>query len=204
LASADPAEYTDFEWVAVERKFEAAPIEDGEREGWGWWELKEVDAPPADLDALRLVAVFLAHWDNKEDNQRLVCMDPGPRAADRPCDDPLLMIQDLGATFGPMKVNAASWDAMPVWSDRATCTVSMRALPFQGSTFPDARISDAARLRIGHDLASFTDADLRAWFAAARFPQFYTPTADEKDLEMWTRVFRHRAGQIVSGAPCPQ
>src|SRR5678816_3304183 len=65
----------DFEWVAVERKFDAAPIEDEARQGWAWWELKNVEVPREDLDALRLVAVFLAHWDNKADNQRLVCLD---------------------------------------------------------------------------------------------------------------------------------
>jgi len=32
--------YRDFEWAAVERKFEAPPIEDDSHEGWAWWELK--------------------------------------------------------------------------------------------------------------------------------------------------------------------
>jgi hypothetical protein len=200
----DEEDYVDFEWVAVERKFEGTPIEGDDREGWAWWELKDVEAPIADLDALRLVAVFITHWDNKEDNQRLVCLDATPRTADQPCADPLLMIQDVGATFGPMKVNLAQWGATPVWSDRATCTVSMRALPYQGSTFTDARITDAARVRVGRDLASFTDAELREWLTAARFPEFYTSTDDERDLAMWTRAFRHRVEQILYGGPCPQ
>jgi len=200
----DEQDYGDFEWVAVERKFEGIAIEDHERKGWAWWELKDVKAPIAELDALRLVAVFLAHWDNKEDNQRLVCVDATPHAADQPCATPLLMLQDVGATFGPVKANVAQWEATPVWSDRATCTVSMRALPYQGSTFPDARISDAARVRIGRDLASFTDAELRVWLAAARLPEFYTATPDERDLAVWTRAFRHRVEQILNGGPCPQ
>jgi hypothetical protein len=33
----DPADYADFEWVAVERKFEGIPIEDHDRKGWAWW-----------------------------------------------------------------------------------------------------------------------------------------------------------------------
>lgn len=203
-AAGDEQDYANFDWVAVERKFEGIPIEDDERKGWAWWELKDVKAPIAELDALRLVAVFLAHWDNKEDNQRLVCVDATPHAADQPCAESLLMLQDVGATFGPAKANVAQWEAMPVWSDRATCTVSMRALPYQGSTFPDARISDAARLRVGRDLASFTDAELRIWLAAARLPEFYAPTADERDLTVWTRAFRRRVEQILNGGPCPQ
>jgi hypothetical protein len=196
--------YTDFEWVAVERKFEGTPIEDDERKGWAWWELKNVEAPAEDLDALRLLAVFLAHWDNKADNQRLVCMDTDGRDPDRRCADPLLMIQDLGATFGPTKVNLSQWRTMPIWIDRATCTVSMRALPYGGGTFEDARLTEAARLRVGRELASFTDNDLRGWFAAARFPQYYAATDDDKDLAAWVAAYRLRVDQILSGGPCPQ
>jgi len=196
--------YTDFEWVAVERKFEAAPIEDDKRKGWAWWELKDVAAPAEDLDALRLLAVFLTHWDNKADNQRLVCMDTDGRDSDPRCADPLLMIQDLGATFGPPKVNLSQWRTSPIWSDRATCTVSMRALPFGGSTFTDARLTEAARLQVGHELASFTDADLKAWLSAARFPQFYASTDDGKDLAAWVAAYRLRVDHILSGGPCPQ
>jgi hypothetical protein len=197
-------EFTDFEWVAVERRFEGAPIEDDERKGWAWWELKDVKAPADDLDALRLLAVFLAHWDNKADNQRLVCMDTDGHDPDRRCADPLLMIQDLGATFGPAKVNLSQWRTMPIWIDRATCTVSMKAMPYRGSTFVDARLTEAARLRVGSELAVFTDTDLRGWFAAARFPQFYAATDDDKDLAAWVAAYRLRVDQILSGGPCPQ
>ena len=154
--------------------------------------------------ALCLLAVFLAHWDNKADNQRLVCMDTDRRDSDPRCADPLLMIQDLGATFGPPKVNLSQWRTSPIWSDRATCTVSMRALPFGGSTFTDARLTEAARLQVGHELASFTDADLKAWLSAARFPQFYASTDDGKDLAAWVAAYRLRVDHILSGGPCPQ
>src|SRR6185503_19260543 len=74
-----PGAYEDFEWVAIEHKFEARPIESREQKGWGFFELDTVDpskggAPRAHVDALRLFAVFLAHWDNKAENQRLVCL----------------------------------------------------------------------------------------------------------------------------------
>jgi hypothetical protein len=191
----------DFEWVAVERKFDAAPIEDEAREGWAWWELKNVDAPRVDLDALRLIAVFLAHWDNKADNQRLVCLDQS-FGEGQACGDSVLMIQDVGATFGPTKVNVSQWRHMPIWADRATCTVSMHAMPYRGATFGDAQISDAARVRVGTQLASFSDADLRKWFADARFPQFYESTDDRKDLDAWVNAYRDRVGQILAAGPC--
>src|SRR5439155_19213676 len=61
--------YTDFEWPAVERRFEGAAIETEESHGWAWYELDRIDPPVgasrAEVDALRLLAMFLAHWDNK-------------------------------------------------------------------------------------------------------------------------------------------
>jgi hypothetical protein len=39
-------------------------------------------ATRAELDALRLTAILLGHWDNKASNQRLVC-EEGPAATIR-------------------------------------------------------------------------------------------------------------------------
>lgn len=205
LFRAPPApedDYVEFEWAGVERKFDAPAIEDDERKGWAWWELKNVAAPADDLDALRLLAVFLAHWDNKAENQRLVCLDAGYKDG-APCRAPLLMINDLGATFGPSKVNLSQWRQAPIWMDRATCTISMRTLPYGGSTFTDARVTDAARLRVGRALAAFSDAELRTWFLAARFPQFYASTDDGKDVDGWIHAYRGRVTQMLNAGPCP-
>jgi hypothetical protein len=199
--------YSEFTWAAIERKFDASPIETAEVKGWAWWELPKTDggtgATRTDLDALRLMAVFLAHWDNKAENQRLVCLDP-PGPPDAPCSRPVVMMQDLGATFGPAKANLARWSTIPVWADRATCTVSMKALPFNGGTFPDARITEAARAQVARQLGAFTDADISGLFAAARFPEHYSSTDDERDLAAWLSAFRERAGQISAAGPCPQ
>ena len=83
--------YTDFEWVAIERRFPAPAIETDDTKGWGWWEVRNNTAHRADLDALRLFAVFLAHWDNKAENQRLVCLDGEPPAPVPDCVRPLAM-----------------------------------------------------------------------------------------------------------------
>jgi hypothetical protein len=80
----------------------------------------------------------------------------------------------------------------------------MRTLPFGGSTFADARITDAARLRVGRELASFSDTELRAWFSSARFPEYYAATADDKDLTAWVRAYRSRVTRMLSGGPCPR
>lgn len=194
--------YRDFTWVSVEHKFPAPAIETAEAAGWAWWEIARSSAPRATVDALRLTAVFLAHWDNKSENQRLVCLDrPLPPAGG--CNRPLAMIQDVGATFGPAKVNLARWHHLPVWKDRTTCTVSMAALPFGGASFPDARISEGGRARLAARLASISDDEVKRLFAAARFPEFQIGTDAEGDLRAWVAAFRHRADQIVH-ARCPE
>ena len=209
--------FTDFEWVSVERKFPAPEIETEAVSGWEWRELDRADAPLEEVDAFRLIAAFLAHWDNKAQNQRLVCLPPPRNAlrrtredtptdknssAEGTCQTPIAMIQDVGASFGPPKVNLARWRDLPVWHDRTTCMLSMRALPFEGATFEDVRISEAGRSLAAARLQSISDAQIERLFAEARFPQFQVGTDDERDLKAWTQAFKSRVKQIAD-AQCP-
>ncbi len=194
--------YTDFEWVALERRFPAPAIETPTQEGWAWWELKDTAAPRAEIDALRLLAVFLGHWDNKAENQRLVCLDDLAGVPGR-CDRPLAMMQDLGATFGPNKVNLARWREFPIWSDFAGCEVSMRRMPYGAGTFPTVAISEEGRAWLGRRLAMLPEAGVRGLFETARFDDYHSGTDDQRDLDAWTAAFRDRVDQIVSAGPCP-
>ncbi len=103
--------------ATIERKFPGAVIEESEDEGWKWSELSEVKeeeggAPHAQIEALKLLAVFLQHSDNKPEQQRLACLPEDLQDSDgdgvATCGRPIMMIQDLGATFG--KGNATSSD----------------------------------------------------------------------------------------------
>jgi len=192
--------FTDFEWVAVEYKFPAPAIETDQVSGWEWRELDRSDAPRAEVDAFRLLAAFLAHWDNKSSNQRLVCLDARPDQGS--CEHPLAMIQDLGASFGPPKVNLARWRDLPVWHDRASCTLSMRALPYEGATFEDVRVSEAGRALAASRLSAIPEEQIERIFFDARFPQFQAGTDAERDLKAWTSAFRSRVRQIAE-AKCP-
>jgi hypothetical protein len=79
----------------------------------------------------------------------------------------------------------------------------MEAMPFEGGTFPEARISEAARLQVARQLSALTDEQIRALFEAARFPEHYSGTDDERDLERWRAAFRNRVRQITDAGPCP-
>ena len=198
--------YTDFEWAGVERRFGGLPIEAGEREGWAWFELDPIDpslgANRVERDALRLAAMLLAHWDNKASNQRLVCLAPAPPGA-APCPRPFALINDLGATFGPNKVDLEQWKAVPIWADRARCTVSMRQFPYSGSTFYDTTISEAGRQLIAKELATLSERQLTSLFSGARFREFLGGRGPGADERAWAAALLDKVRQIADGGPCP-
>jgi hypothetical protein len=149
--------------------------------------------------------MFLAHWDNKASNQRLVCQAPGDSegAGGVPCPRPFALIHDLGATFGPNKMEIERWKAAPIWADAARCIVSMRPFPYEGGTFPDAQISEAGRQLIARQLAALSERQVVALFTAARFQEFFGGTGEGADVNAWARVFRDKVRQIVDRPPCP-
>jgi len=186
--------YTDFEWVSVEQRGRINELKFGDQEGWSWNELSVVDpaaggATRAEVDALRLMATFLNHWDNKAANQRLVCQSPtAPN-----CDHPLAMIQDVGSTFGPKKVNLRAWNEMPLWADAASCTISMKHLPYEGSTFQDVNVSEEGRRLLAGRLLQLTPRQLTALFTNARFD----------DVDGWVAAFGRRVDAVAHRPPCP-
>ena len=192
--------------AVIERRLPGTVIEAYEDQGWSWFELDRIDparggSTSAEVDALRLLAMVMAHWDNKGPNQRLVC----PEGQDTPgggCREPLAMIQDLGATFGPYRVDLQNWRAVPVWSDRASCTIGMKSLPFEGATFEDRRISEAGRLLLVRLLDQLTDRQLTDLFTAARFAEFDSVTTASRDVREWVRAFRDKIKAVQEAGPC--
>ena len=202
------SDYEDFDWVALERKFNARPIETKKVEGWSFFELdtikeSEGGAPRAHVDALRLIAVLLAHWDNKSENQRLVCVAP-QWAEDSPCTQPFLLLQDVGATFGPSKLDLEAWRSTPMWEDRATCRISMRQLPFEGATFGQATVTEAGRRFALGLLSQLSDDQLTTLFTSARFAEkrgVFTPPSSVAD---WVSAFKAKVRAISEGPACPE
>jgi len=186
----------------------ARPVETEKVEGWSFFELDSVQsnkggAPRAHVDGLRLIAVLLAHWDNKSENQRIVCL-ARDWPDDQPCPEPFLLLQDVGATFGPTKMDLDAWEQVPMWEDRASCTVSMRTLPFEGATFGHATISEAGRQFIGGLLSQLSDEQLTALFSSARFGDQRGLLASTTPVAEWVRVFKQKVHAISDGSECPQ
>jgi len=186
----------DFEWAAVERKYPGEKIETPEGRGWAFHELARVPtASRVHADALMLLSVFLAHWDNKSENQRLVCLS-GASGRDGRCARPLAMLQDLGGTFGPRKTDIDGWRRAPIWKDRASCTVTMKTLPHGGATFVDTKISEKGRRFLADRLTRLSDAQIEALFRGARFDRH------DGTIPAWTALFKSRVRAIASGPAC--
>ena len=197
----------DMEWVARERKHPARAIKSDDVEGWAFFELDRVDparggAPRAHVDSLRLLAAFLAHWDNKPENQRLVCLTDD-WAEGSPCPRPFLMVQDAGAMFGPKKVDLEAWTASPIWKDRASCTITLDHLPYDGATFGKAQITEAGRQHLGRLLSQLSDAQLTALFSSARFDQHRAGFDGARPVRDWVNAFKTKVREITEGPRCP-
>jgi hypothetical protein len=197
----------EFEWAGIEQKFAARPIESESQKGWAFFELDSVDpskggAPRAHVDALRLLAMFLAHWDNKAENQRLVCLSQSwPEGTH--CPEPFLMLQDLGSTFGPNRVDLDAWQASKIWDDRGACKLSMEELPYGGGTFGPTRVSERGRRFLAKLLEQLSDAQLTDLFTGARFDKPRSALKGTTSISEWVRVFKARVRTISEGPPCP-
>jgi hypothetical protein len=192
--------------AVIERRLPGTVIEATEDQGWSWFELDRIDparggSTRAEVDAFRLLAVVLAHWDNKGPNQRLVCPE-GMQLPDGGCREPVAMIQDVGATFGPQRVDLQNWRTVPVWRDSRTCAVSMKSLPFGGATFEDRNISEPGRQMLASLLDQLTDKQLVDLFTAARFVDYDAIGAEARDARAWVRAFREKITAVKEGGPC--
>jgi hypothetical protein len=206
----DPGDYKEFEWAAIERRHYGRPIRTEEVEGWAFFELDLIDpkkggAARAHVDALRLLAVMLSHWDNKSENQRLVCLSEKDWPEGGKCSKPFAMLQDVGSAWGPRKVDLPEWERAPIWSARATCTTAMDSLPYHGATFTPVKVTEAGRKHLGGLLSQLSDRQIEDLFRGARFDQ---PTGliglHSSAIPEWVRVFRGKVKQIIDGPPCPQ
>jgi hypothetical protein len=206
LKGADPARAVTFDDAVIERQIPGRRIAAAPDQGWSWFELDRVDpskggAPRAHVDALRLMAVILAHWDNKAENQRLVC-PPGQDARDGSCRAPLLAIQDLGATFGPLKLDLQNWRRVPVWANAAECRVSMKSLPYDGGTFPDHVISEEGRQFTLDLLRQLSRAQVVRVFAESGVTRFEQLSLESRDAERWADAFEAKIAELAAGGPC--
>jgi hypothetical protein len=209
----------EFPLAAIERKLKGRAMETKPDSGWSFAELDDLgpDSPPdaqAQRDALKLLVAFVQHGDSKAANQRILC-PAGEEIGAKGCRAPVLMVQDLGITFGASTLlnknrNAASfidWAEVPVWADPETCVARLRG-SFTG-TVKNPVISEAGRAFLAGLLAQLSDAQLRDLFEVSRIKRrSKDPAAQAADepspatVNEWVRLFKLKRAQIVDHR-CP-
>jgi hypothetical protein len=179
---------------------------------WDWAELDQTDAASggatkAERDALKLLAVVLQHSDSKSKNQRIVCLDNADGEGQR-CAEPLMMINDLGITFGRANamnqqprasVNLAEWAKLPVWKDAQRCVGNLSG-SWTG-TIKEPVISEEGRQFLADLLMQLTDQQVRDMFEVARVNLRTRAPADGRSgfatVDEWVTAFNQKRAQIV-------
>ena len=202
-----------FDPASIERKFKGHAIETSADSGWAWPELDLVQegqggAPQAHRDALKLLAVFIQHTDNKAAQQRLVCVDEGTNDGGR-CQHPVMMVNDLGQTFGRSNlfnrdrlgsVNLERWAKADVWTDAKACVGHLPAS--QSGTLENPLIREAGRKFLSDLLMQLSDAQLRDLFEVSRFPERVDGEIRPSSADEWVAAFKKKRGEIASRT-CP-
>jgi hypothetical protein len=110
-------------------------------------------------------------------------------------------MQDLGATFGPRKVDYLGWKHAPIWRDKSGCAVSMSHLPYRGATFSDVTISEEGRALLASKLAALTAEDIARLFLSSNFPDPETGQVGTTNVQPWVNAFQEKVGTIA-GRTC--
>jgi hypothetical protein len=200
--------------AAIERRTPGPELDfDDGQEGWSWDQLDWANpenggAPRAHRDALKLLAAFLQHGDNKAAQQRVLCRDTRPFGAPDACRRPFLMISDLGLTFGRSNtwnandegsVNLREWERALVWKDDTGCRANLRK-SFTG-TLANPVISEEGRRFLAGLLTQLSAAQLRDLFTIARVTRRAGPSDGEDvglgTINEWVEAFREKRQEIV-------
>jgi hypothetical protein len=203
----DRPSVVEFNDAVIERRYDGRTIEAFDDQGWAWFELDKIDpgrggSTRDQVDAFRLMAMLLGHWDNKAENQRLVCAT-GAEKPDGTCLRPVAMMQDVGSTFGPTKLDLHNWRRTPIWQDARACRVSMKKMPWDGATFPDTQISEEGRQLALSLLEQLSQDQLETLFTKSGVTSFDSVNVDGRRARNWARAFVGKIDQIREAGPCP-
>jgi hypothetical protein len=206
-----------FDPAAIERKPKGHEMKSEYNGGWTWPELDRVDephggAPSAQRDALKLLAVFMQHTDNKPLNERLLCLSKERASADA-CDQPFMMLHDVGLTFGHANfrnrnttgsLNFEEWSTTPIWRDPVRCVAHM-SKSFSG-TLGNPTIHEAGRQFLADRLVQLTDQQLHDLFAVARVERRSRDPnhagLPPATVAEWVAAFQRKRDEIVTHR-CP-
>lgn len=181
-----------------------------EDQGWSWTELTTYSRAPVEhIDAVRLLAAFVQHNDNKPAQQRLLCTEI---AKDGSCARSVALVQDLGVTFGNKtlfsyhKADLDEWRQEAVWKDPEKCQANLSVHGISGADLSHPIVSEAGRQFLAGLLTQLTDAQIEDLFRGSRVVhqdiEVTEPAQHEAIIAAWVAAFKDKRRQLVDHV-CP-
>jgi hypothetical protein len=222
-----------FEYAMMERNYPGFILEEQNDQGWAWKELERVKAEKGgasadQIGALVLLAVFVQHGDQKPEQQRIGCnkkdvIYSGKKKKKKAeCTRPVLMVQDLGSTFGRADQFTSQQAKMEfdLWSLKSVWNLSEEAAYFQrtghkvciGNLIGSATarqegldnpvIKEEARKFLADELIQLSDKQIEDLFRAARSDQTgenisVDGASRPVSIDDWVQAFKKKRQEIV-------
>jgi hypothetical protein len=212
-----------FDPATIVRKYPGHKMyENGkEEQGWSWKELDTANGRPTyERDGLKLLAAFLQHSDNKPPQQRVACdkvhVDQKTQPFTTTCDKSVMLVQDVGATFGgggwftsngSAKMNLQVWSGKKLWKKVGTegapkqCQAALTKSLTAHDGLSDPLISEEGRRFDAGLMCQLSDHQIEELFKASRvaaMPQNHNH--DEASVvRQWVDAFKQKREQLASG-----
>jgi len=200
-----------------------------EEQGWSWKELDSVNGLPSyERDGLKLLAAFMKHSDNKPPQQRLVCdkvhVDQKTQPFTTTCDNSIMLVQDVGATFGSggwftsnsgAKMNFHNWSSTKLWKKVGTdgapqqCQAVLRKSLTAHDGLSDPIVSEEGRRFDAGLLCQLSDQQVQELFKASRVaqkPEYHNRDGSFKSgmdeasiIQQWMEAFKEKREDLAKG-----
>jgi hypothetical protein len=230
-SGAGPADTRTFDPATIVRKFPWHKMTEAGKddEGWSWKELDTDNARPTyERDGLKLLASFMKHSDNKPPQQRLDChkvdVDDKTQPPTVSCDKSVMLIQDVGATFGgggaftsnaSAKMNLEVWSKTKLWNKVGTdgapkqCQAALSKSLTASGGLSNPAISEEGRRFDAGLLCQLSDHQIEDLFKvsrAAEMPKYHNSDGSFKSgvdeatvVREWVEAFKQKREDLAKG-----
>jgi hypothetical protein len=198
-------------------------------EGWSWKELDTANGRPTyERDGLKLLAAFMKHSDNKPPQQRLTChkvdVDTKTTPATTTCDMSVMLVQDVGATFGSggaftsntgAKMNLQNWSSTSLWNKVGTdaapkpCEATLHKSLTATDGLSNPAISEEGRRFDAGLMCQLSDHQIEQLFEVSRaseMPEYHnhdgsfkTGVTDASVVQKWVAAFKQKREDLAKG-----
>jgi hypothetical protein len=200
-----------------------------EEQGWSWKELDAANGQPTyQRDGLKLLAAFMKHSDNKPPQQRLACDKVQVNQQTQPftttCEKPVMLVQDVGATFGggglftsnsSAKMALETWSNTKLWDQVGSegapkqCQAVLRSSLTAHDGLSNPMISEEGRRFDANLMCQLSDQQLEDLFKASRaaqMPQYHnhdgsfrTGVDESSVVRQWVEAFKQKREDLAKG-----